>query len=274
LPIVGPALATVATMILAVTMMGLASGFGQVGFTISAEPLKPTFDKINPLNGFKRLFGKRALFDALKTVFKLGLFGGLAFSVIRSHWSQIPGWGMLPPLMALSAAGNLLHTIIVRLAIAWMILAAVDYLFQRQETEKQIKMTKEEVKREYKEQEGSQEIKIAQMRRRQQMKRGRLAQQMKTATIVVTNPTHYAVAIRYERGVDSAPLVIAKGQDYLALKIRELAADYRVPIIPNPPLARALYKQCEVGDFVPKDLFVAVAEVLAFVHKTIKKLKL
>lgn len=274
LPILGPALAAVSTVVLAVMVMGLVSGFGQVGFVLSAEPMKPTMDKLNPMNGFKRLFGRRAVFDALKTMAKLVLFGYLVYGAIRSHWTEIPAWGMLPPIQAVSEAGGLLRTIVVRIAIAWVALAAIDYFFQYKETEKQLRMTKDEVKREYKEQEGSPEMKMAQMRHRQQLKKGRLAETMKTATIVVTNPTHYSVAIRYDRSVNPAPIIIAKGQDYLALRIRELASENKVPIVPNPPLARALYKQCEVGDFVPKDLFVAVAEVLAYVHKTVKRLKL
>jgi len=273
IPLVGPPLLALGVLLAVAMAVGLVANFGQVGFVLSAEPMKPTLDKINPINGFKRLFGRRAVFDAGKTVLKFTVFGGLAYGAIRAEWHEIPGWAALPPLMAIGAAGDLMHTITLRIAVAWLFLAALDYGFTWLETNKQLRMSKDEVKREFKEQEGAPELKMAQQQRRQKLKRTRVSEAIRSATLVVTNPTHFAVAIQYDRSKHKAPIVVAKGQDYLAAKIRDLAGEHRVPVVSNPPLARALYKQCEVGDFVPHDLFVAVAEVLAYVHRTIKRLR-
>ena len=131
-------------------------------------------------------------------------------------------------------------------------------------------MTKDELKREMKEQEGSPEIKAAMFHKRRKLLKGGLASRLREAEVIVTNPTHFAVALKYQRSEMHAPMVIAKGQDYLALKIKEIATDLRVPIVENPPLARSLYKKCELGDFIPRESFAAVAEVLAYVYKSVK----
>jgi len=183
------------------------------------------------------------------------------------------GLSWLSPQAAIATVGLLLRSIAIKVAISWLVLAAVDYFFQRKQVDKQLRMTKEELKQEMKNAETSPELKAAQHRRRRQLSKGRMMQAVKTADVVVTNPTHYAVALMYDPEKHSAPIVVAKGADILAAKIREVAGENKVPIIPNPPLARALYKQCEIGDPVPKELFQAVAEVLAYIFKTLKRLK-
>jgi len=169
--------------------------------------------------------------------------------------------------------GTLLRSIVIKVAISWLVLAAIDYFFQRKQVDKQLKMTKEEIKQEMKQAETSPELKAAQHRRRRQLSKGRMMQSVKKADVIITNPTHYAIALSYDSDKHTAPVVVGKGVDILAAKIREVAAENRVPIVPNPPLARALYKQCEIGDPVPKDLFQPVAEVLAYVYKTLKRIK-
>jgi flagellar biosynthetic protein FlhB len=134
-------------------------------------------------------------------------------------------------------------------------------------------MTKEEVKQEMRQQEQSPEIRGAMIRKRRQMARGRMMQNLLKADVVITNPTHFAVALQYDTKTQSAPIVVAKGVDILAAKIREVAAEHSIPIVPNPPLARAIYKQCELGDIIPRDLFQPVAEILAYVYKTIKNVR-
>jgi flagellar biosynthetic protein FlhB len=268
--VTGPAMAGLAMIAGVAMIVGVAVNFVQVGFVLSLQPMNPTYEKIDPLQGMKRLLSARSLFEGGKTVVKGLLFGGIAFHAIYTRWPDILSMGALEPLGAVAVLGSVLQTVLVRVGIAWLALAAVDYLFQRKQTEKQLLMSKQELRQEMKEQEGSPELKAAQSQRRRKLSRGRLADKVKGADVVVVNPTHYALAIQYDRSKMAAPVVVAKGTDYLAVRIRELAAEHRVPIVPNPPLARALYKRCEVGDPVPRELFQAVAEVLAYVYRTVK----
>lgn len=268
-----PAISGIAPMILAAMVAGVAANFAQVGFVLSAEPLSPSLNKINPLNGFKKLFSKTAGMEGLKAAVKSLLFGWIAYSLLREHWSELGMLSSLSPAAAMITVGQLLKTVFLRIAVAWVILAALDYLFQRRQVEKQLMMTKDELRQEMKEMEQSPELRGAMARKRQKLVKGRMRSAMKTADAVITNPTHYAVAIQYDPKKMHAPMVIAKGMDYMAQRIRELAAENKVPVIPNPPLARQLYKKCEVGDYVPRELFQAVAEILAYVYTTLKKVR-
>ena len=265
-----PAMLAIGPMILALMVVGLATNFAQVGFVLSGEALKPTFEKINPLAGFKRLFSARTAVEGLKAVFKLFAFGWIAYSVISSEWHNLIGLAWLPPAQAAGQIGSVMHAILIRVAGIWLALAIADYIFQRKQIDKQLRMTKDELKREMKEQEGSPEIKAALFQKRRKLLKGGLASMLMGADVIVTNPTHFAVAVKYDRSEMHAPMVVAKGQDYLALKIREIGEQLKVPSVENTPLARALYKQCEVGDFIPRELFSGVAEVLAYVYKGVK----
>lgn len=271
--LMGPALLAMAPLIGALMAVGLAVNFAQVGFHLSAEAMKPTFEKINPFAGLKRLFSARTIFEGVKAMFKFALFTWIAQSVLAKEWNTLSTLMFLPPLQAAQVIGSITHTILVRIAGVWMALAIVDYIFQKKQVDKQLRMTKDELKREMKEQEGSPEIKAALFQKRRKLLKGGLASRLKEAEVIVTNPTHFAVALKYDRSEMHAPMVIAKGQDYLALKIREIAHDLEVPIVENPPLARSLYKKCEPGDFIPRDSFAAVAEVLAYVYKSVKSAK-
>jgi flagellar biosynthetic protein FlhB len=261
-------------LILATTMLvGVAANFAQVGFVMSGEALTPNLNKLNPAAGLKRLFSRSSVFDGFKAAAKSGLFMYIGWTAIQSAWPQIVHLGSQTPSQSLVSIGFVLRSIALRIAFVWLALAGMDYFFQRKQVDKQLKMTKEELKQEMKESETSPELKAAQAARRRKLSKGRMMDAVRDADVVVTNPTHYAVALKYEQDKSHAPVVVAKGADFLAAKIREVAGDSRVPIIPNPPLARALYKRCEVGDYVPRELFQAVAEVLAFVYRTLKKVK-
>lgn len=268
-----PALVAIGPLVMCLMVVGLATNFAQVGFVLSGESMKPSWEKVNPLAGFKRLFSMRTTFEGVKATFKLFLFAWIAYVAIRGQWADLANLSYLPPSQAAAKIGLVMHSILVRIAVVWLALAIVDYIFQRKQLDKQLRMTKDELKREMKEQEGSPEIKAAMYHRRRKLLKGGLVSRMREADLVVTNPTHFAVALKYRRNEHHAPMVVAKGQDYLALKIREIAGQEDVPIVENPPLARALYKQCEVGDFIPRDMFAAVAEVLAYVYKSVKKAK-
>lgn len=268
-----PALPGLAMLIFTIMGVGVASNFVQVGFVISGEALQPSFAKLNPFEGFKRLLSSRAAFDAAKASLKAGLFGYIAWSTISANWSNLMGLSWLSPQAAIATVGLLLKGIVIKVSVCWLVLSAIDYFFQRKQVDKQLKMTKEEIKQEMKQAEASPELKAAQHRRRRQLGKGRMMQAVKSAEVIITNPTHYAIALSYDSDKHTAPVVVAKGVDILAAKIREVASENRVPIVPNPPLARALYKQCEIGDPVPKDLFQPVAEVLAYVYRTLKRIK-
>jgi flagellar biosynthetic protein FlhB len=269
----GPAVGAFLPLVAVAVALGLLTNFAQVGFVLSGEALSPSMAKINPITGFQRLFSARSNVEGLKALIKSALFAYLAYTVVQSRWDDILNLSALAPLGAVSVVGSILQAILLRVAIAWLALAAADYWFQRKQTDKQLRMTKDEVKREFREMETSPELRAAMAQRRRKLSKGRIAQAVKEADVVITNPTHYAVALKYDQGKMHAPEVVAKGVDYMALRIRQLAADSRVPIIPNPPLARQLYKRCDIGDVVPRELFQAVAEVLAYVYSTLKKIK-
>ena len=268
-----PSIAAFLPLVGTAMFVGIACNFAQVGFVLSPEAIAPKLSKLNPHTGFTRLFSVTASVDAIKATLKMGLFTYIAWHTAASHWDVFLRLGALTPTAALGAAAEIIRQILLRVAIAWLVLAAMDFLFQRKQVSKQLRMTKEELKQEYKEMESSPELKAAMSQRRRKLLKGRMADAVRSADVVVTNPTHFAVAIQYDPAKMFAPQVVAKGQDYLALKIREIAADGKVPIVANPPLARQLYKQCEVGDFVPRELFQAVAEVLAYVYRTIRKMQ-
>ncbi|MBX3110801.1 MAG: EscU/YscU/HrcU family type III secretion system export apparatus switch protein [Fimbriimonadaceae bacterium] len=268
-----PALSAAMPLALGLCAVGLASNFSQVGFVLSGEPLKPSFDKVNPLTGFKRLFSRRAVVEGLKAVAKMCLFSWIAYVVLQQDWDKLLGIGGMAPAVAAGVLGEVVHKLVMRIAVVWLVIAGFDYFFQRKEVDKQIKMTKDELKREMREQEGSPEVKQAQYQRRRKLLKGGMVAKLKEADVLITNPTHFAVAIKYERSQMHAPVVLAKGQDLMALRMRELAADLRLPTVENKPLARALYAQCEAGDFVPRDLFGPVAEVLAYVYKSTQRTK-
>ncbi len=268
-----PAFVGMIPFLAAAVVAGLAANFAQVGFMITPEAMKPTFSKVNPLQGAKRLFSKHILMEGAKATAKCFVFGYIAYSAIMDHWPQLVGISSLRPIDSISVVGVVLKTILIRITVVWIVLAAIDYFFQRKQTNKQMMMTKEEVKQEYREMEASPELKGARMQRAKKLLKSRMKQAVASADAIITNPTHFSIAIKYEPGKMHAPQVVAKGQDYLALRIREIAGENKVPIIPNPPLARQLYKKCEVGDYVPRDLFNAVAEVLAYVYQTLGKVR-
>jgi flagellar biosynthetic protein FlhB len=266
-----PMLPPLVTVMAIAMLVGLIGNFAQVGFNLSGEAMKPNFNKINPANGFKRLFSKTAAFDMVKSLVKLFLFSWMVYTSVRDHWAQIGMIWSLTPIGSLSVIGGLARTIMMRVGIAWLVLAVGDYVFQKKQTNQQLMMTKEEVRQEMKDAESSPEMKGHRMRMARKFSKMRLSQAVQEADVIITNPTHFAVAIKYEASKNHAPVVVAKGVDHLAFRIRELAKDADIPIVENRPLARALHKQCEVGDFVPRELFQSVAEVLAFIYKTSKK---
>lgn len=268
-----PMLGGLALLLAAAMGAGFVSNVGQIGFKVSPEALTPNLSKLNPMSGVQRLLSKQGAIDTLKGVVKTFLFGYLAYGVIRDAWPELMALNRVTPGVAFSVVGTVLKAVATRVIPAWLVLSAVDYGVQRKRIDDQLKMTKEEVKQEYKQAQVSAEVLRERSRRARQMAKGGMMKEVKTADVIITNPTHYAIAIKYEHGKHAAPIVIAKGVDFLAAKIREEAKTHRIPLVPNPPLARALYKQCEIGDPVPHELFRAVAEVLAYVYRTLRRVQ-
>lgn len=268
-----PALPGLAVLIACAMGVGLLSNVAQVGLVFSPQAMAPSLAKLNPLAGLKRMFSSSGAVEGAKAVAKSILFSWLVWASITSHWSELGSLAGVTPLAALAAVGSLIRTIALKIGVAWLALAIIDYFFQRKNVDKQLRMTKQEVRQEMKEAETSPELKAARAQRMRKLSKTRMMDAVRTADVIVTNPTHFAVALRYDSAKDHAPIVVAKGQDFLAAKIREAAKEAKVPLVPNPPLARALYRRCEVGDAVPRELFQAVAEVLAYVYKTLQKLK-
>ncbi|MCL6475844.1 MAG: flagellar biosynthesis protein FlhB [Firmicutes bacterium] len=256
LPVVGVAM-----------VVGVVVNLLQVGVMFTAEPLAPNWARINPVSGFVRLFSRRAFVEGTKMLLKVLLIGWLAFSAVRADAAMLLRTSEIDPLMVLMLVGQLLYKIAWRVGLAMLVLAVLDYGFQRWEYEKSLRMTKEEVKQEMKQTEGDPQVKSRIRARQQAIARRRMMQAVPKADVVVTNPTHYAVALQYDSQKMAAPTVVAKGMNFIALRIREIALQHGVPIVENPPLAQSLYRTVEVGEQIPPALYQAVAEVLAYVYR-------
>jgi flagellar biosynthetic protein FlhB len=248
-------------------LTGVLTGVLQVGWKPSVGALKPDAKRINPISGAKNLFGMHFLFESVKTVVKFAVVGAIAAMALFGQLDELGALVGLTPAELLSRASETILQIAQRGAMAYLVIALVDFAWQRHRFEKQMKMAKEDVKQEHKGQEVSAEVRGAIRRRQMQGARARMMADVPGADVVVTNPTHFAVALRY--GNDApAPVVVAKGQDLIAARIRAIASEHDVPVISNPPLARALHASVEVNSEIPEEMFGAVAQLLAFVYRT------
>ena len=238
----------------------------QVKWKPTTKPMKPKFSNLNPVNGFKRIFSARSLVELVKSILKIGLIGYVVYSYLKKNMPPLYLFYDLSLNQGIAQVGELVTNLGIRVALYYMIIAALDYIYQKYKFKNDMKMTKQEVKDEYKNQEGDPQIKSKQRQRMMEASRRRMMQQLPQADVVITNPTHYAVAIKYDPLLYDAPYVIAKGADYLAQRIKETAKENHIEIVENKPLARMLYSNVEVGSVVPPELYQAVAEVLAFVY--------
>ncbi len=247
-------------------IIAFLSDLVQVGFKPTGKPLQPKLSKLNPISGMKKIFSARKLFDLGKSLLKLIVMGAVIYSFFTGRTESLFLLYDMPLKQAIGLMGNLIIDLGLRIAAAYMVIAFIDLIYQRRKFNKDMMMTKKEVKDEYKNSEGDPQVKGAQKRRMMEASRRRMMQQLPQADVVITNPTHYAVAIKYDADESDAPIVVAKGADYLAQKIKEIARDNKVEIVENKPLARMLYANVEVGEMVPPELYKAVAEVLAYVY--------
>lgn len=248
-------------------LLALVVNFAQVGFMANGEGLTPKFSKINPINGFKNIFSMRSFVEFLKSIFKLVLIAYLVYSTL---WGEKESFASLSHIDAegvFQFVAKLTMNLGIKIGAVLFIMAVLDYIYQKYEHEKSLKMSKQDIKDEYKKMEGDPIIKGKIRERQRRMAMQRMMQEVPKADVIITNPTHFAVALKYDGSQMEAPQIIAKGQDYVALRIRELAKEHGVMTMENKPLARALFQRTEIGDVVPADLFQAVAEVLAYVYK-------
>lgn len=253
-------------IVLTIMISGIMGNLLQFGFLFTTKPITPNFSKINPLKGLKNLFSLKKLIDALKIILKVGTVFGIAFVFLLKFMQELPRVELYTIYLQLSWLRDkaiILATVVI---IAFLIIGFLDVLLVRYQYFKNLRMSKQEVKDEFKQSEGDPLVKGRIRRLQMEAARRRMIQDVASADVVITNPTHYAVALRYDNSQESAPKVLAKGVDFLALRIKDMAYEYNVMIYENPPLARELYKTCEVNDLIPPELFKAVAEVLSFVY--------
>lgn len=247
-------------------MVAFITDVVQVKWKPTAKPLQPKFSKLNPVNGFKRIFSVNSLMELLKSIAKIGVIIYAVYSYLSKNAPSIFLLYDLSLNQAIAQIGDLVINLGFRISIFYVLIAAVDFIYQKIKFKNDMKMTKQEVKDEYKNQEGDPQVKSKQRQRMQEASRRRMMQQLPEADVVITNPTHYAVAIKYDPEIYDAPYVVAKGADYLAQRIKETAKENHIEIVENKPLARMLYANVDIGSVVPPELYQAVAEVLAFVY--------
>ncbi len=257
---------------LAILAAGVIVSYLQTGWIFTMEGLKIKFDRINPLLGFKRLFSLQKLVDLFKALFKLIGVAVIVWSAFRNQVFPLAETSaLIPPFQLAGNFWRLMYQIALRIILLLLALAIFDFYYQRYEYRKSLRMTKQEVKDEFKQTEGDPKVKSRIRQRQRQIAMRRMMQEVPKADVVITNPTHLAVALKYEAPKMQAPQVLAKGEGYIAAKIKEIATEHHVPLVENKPLARTLYQTVEIGEFIPPHLYQAVAEVLAFVYQLRQK---
>ena len=254
--------------------IGLAAAVGalivtvsQVGFFLTTKPLVPKMDRMNPVSGLKKVLSLRSLVEMVKGLLKAALFALVIYFSLRKDTPELVQAIRFPLEAGVSQLLWKLLGLSFRLAFLLLVIAVFDYVYQKWEFDRSIKMSKQELKEEYKQMEGDPQIKSKIRQKQRELARSRMMSSVPKADVVITNPTHLAVALEYDREIMEAPVLVAKGSDFLARKIRELAEEHGVPVIENKPLARAIYESMEIGEEIPEHLYKAMAEVLAFIYK-------
>ena len=262
----------VAPLLLASVVMSFLVNYLQVGFLYTTKTLKPEFSKINPIEGFKRIFSMNALVEMLKSNIKFIVIAGIIYKEVNKNIADFPMLMNSEIIVSVKLIIDLIMSIAFKTCIALMIIAVFDYLYQWWRHERNLMMTKQEVKEELKQMEGDPNIKGRIKQKQREMSMMRMMAQVPKADVVITNPTHYAVALQYDEKQHSAPIVLAKGKDLVALRIKEKAKEHNIEIVENKPLAQALYAAVDIGDEIPQEFYAAVAEILAKIY-SIKKQK-
>lgn len=264
-------LKTVLPVLFVIMIIAVIINFMQVGAMFSTEVIMPKFSKLNPISGFQRLFSKRALVELAKSIFKVCIIGYFIYRFAVLQTGDIPKLVHMEIIDSVALAASMVIDLAFQIIAVMMILGIFDYIYQWWEHNQSLKMSKQEVKEEFKQTEGNPQIKSKIKEKQRAIAMRRMMQEIPKADVVVTNPTHLAIALKYEKNM-SAPVVLAKGQDFIAERIKQVARENKVVVVENKPLARALYPVVEIGDVVPPELYQAVAEVLAYVYRLKKRL--
>tara|TARA_Y100001933_G_scaffold91662_1_gene92601 strand:+ start:2289 stop:3368 length:1080 start_codon:yes stop_codon:yes gene_type:complete len=245
----------------------LAVNYAQVGVLFTLQPLTPKAERISPFSGVKRIFSSKGLVELAKSLFKIGAVVYVTYLTISADINNLVSYMDMGVGQIFTLSGDIILTLAFRIILLLLIMAILDYSFQRWDYEKNLRMTRQEVREEVKQQEGDPMVRSRVRNLQREMSQQRMMDDVMTADVVVTNPTHVAVALKYDMENMPAPLVVAKGQRLVAQRIKEVARDAGIPLVENKPLARALFKVVQIGDEIPEDLFKAVAQVLAFVFQ-------
>lgn len=253
-------------LFLTALVIGFLATYLQVGWLFTTQPLMPDLSKLDPIRGMGKFFSKRSLVEVIKSLAKVGLIGWVAYRTMAGEFDKALLLGEMPTGETIRYLAATTTLVMAKVAAVMIVLAAADFAFVRWEMEQKMKMTKQEVREEMKETEGDPYIKSKIRSIQQQMARRRMMAAVPTADVVITNPTHVAVAVRYEAGSMEAPVVVAKGTELVAARIRAIAREHGVPVVENPPVARLLQSRVPIGQEVPAELFKAVAEILAYVY--------
>lgn len=261
----------IAPVLFAAFSIGITGYLIQVGFLFAPEVLELKFDRINPVNGIKRLFSMRALVEALKGIFKFAIIGLIVYLFVKDDLNIYRGFLHMDLAGSFIFAKNKIIMLGFMILLGLFVVAMGDFIYQKMKYLKKLKQGKSESKRELKEQEGNPEVKQKIRAIQREMAQKRMMKDVQTADVIVTNPTHISIGLKYDAEKMISPIIIAKGADHIALKIREIAKEHNIPIVENVPLARTLYSTVKVYDVVPRTLYKTVAEVLAFVYKLKKK---
>jgi len=247
--------------------------FVQVGPLFAPELLKVDISKISPIKGFERLFSMRAIVEFLKGIAKIVIISAVCWVILKPFFGGLEHFVGLPMMAATAELDTMVRRLLIGVLVVLFVMAMIDLLYQRSEHMKKMRMSKQELKDEYRQSEGDPHVKAKLRQLRQERARTRMMQAVPGADVVITNPTHYAVALKYDPVEHDAPILVAKGVDDLALRIRETAKEHNVLILPNPPLARVLFDKVEVDEMVPPEHYKAVAEIISYVFKLKGKLK-
>jgi flagellar biosynthetic protein FlhB len=252
-------------------LAGAAGNLVQQGFLFTPDKLMPDLSRLSPMKGFQRLFGLDGLVNFFKSVCKIGLVGAITWMTLKPHFNDMAGLGRLDPLALLPLISDILRALVFSVIAVLGAGAAIDWFWQRQRFMQRMRMSKQEQKDDLKQSDGDPHIKARIRQIRMERSRRRMMQNVPKATVVIMNPTHYAVALRYEAGDTPAPICLAKGIDSVALKIREVAEAHGVKVIEDPPLARALYATVDIDEVIPREHYEAVAKVIGFVLQAARR---
>lgn len=253
-------------VLLITCIVAFLSNAVQIKWKVTAKPLQPKLSKISPMGGFKRIFSAKQVIELIKSIAMIAVIAYVVYDTVKKNFEVLFTFYDITLKQAIQLTGQIIVDLGIKISAIFLIIGFADLFYQKFKFKEDMKMTKQETKDEYKQTEGDPQIKGQIRRRMQEASRRRMMQALPEADVVITNPTHFAVALKYDTSVSKAPVVIAKGADYLAFQIKDKAKEYHIEIVENKPLARLLYHNVEVGEEIPPELYQAVAEVLAFVY--------